>query len=194
MTDYTQTVAYKSLVYGSSNRVNDMVTPFDLVYVDWSKVPRLEDIDDQIWQEIKRRPHHFDMSMFHQSTNIMDDGQLIELSADELLDGKVTLYDEWSVTKPVPVHACKTKHCRAGFVIMLAGKKGLKLEQRMHSAATAAAAIYIKSRPDEPVPSFEDGTDNEAREDIKACAARQRLARKEKKKAKAARREKRAKR
>ena len=42
------------------------------------------------------------------------------------------------------VHACKTTHCRAGWVVHLAGEAGYKLEQ-FHNWELAAMLIYRES-------------------------------------------------
>ncbi len=52
-------------------------------------------------------------------------------------------------------HKCETAHCRAGWVIHLAGEEGYKLEEKLGSTPLAAALIYQKSDPDlERVPDF----------------------------------------
>ena len=43
-------------------------------------------------------------------------------------------------------HTCATTHCRAGWVIVLAGKEGADLEKRFGSAF-AASLIYRESSP-----------------------------------------------
>jgi len=66
-------------------------------------------------------------------------------------------------------HRCETTHCRAGWVIALAGEAGAALESCM-GTATAAALIYLKSDPSlERMPNFY--TDNEtAMADMKRLA------------------------
>ena len=66
-------------------------------------------------------------------------------------------------------HACGTAHCRAGWVVTLAGEGGKALEWAMGTAA-AAALIYQASDPDlERVPNFY--TDNAtALEDMRRLA------------------------
>lgn len=66
---------------------------------------------------------------------------------------------------------CKTGHCRGGWAITLAGKAGEGLKGNF-SPALAGSLIYFKSRPGERIPDFYC-SDEEALEDIKACAARQ---------------------
>jgi hypothetical protein len=57
-------------------------------------------------------------------------------------------------------NSCGTTHCRAGWVVYLAGPAGVALEKKM-GTATAAALIYIKNDPHlEKVPEFY--THNEA--------------------------------
>jgi uncharacterized protein YjbI with pentapeptide repeats len=43
-------------------------------------------------------------------------------------------------------HTCETTHCRAGWVVMLAGAEGRNLERRIGTAA-AASLIYLASDP-----------------------------------------------
>ena len=51
-------------------------------------------------------------------------------------------------------HACETTHCRAGWVIALAGEAGAAMEFCMGTPA-AAALIYLKSDPKiEKIPNF----------------------------------------
>jgi hypothetical protein len=67
-------------------------------------------------------------------------------------------------------HTCDTTHCRAGWVVHLAGKEGYELEKRT-SAQFAAMQIYWKSSPNipvSPVRFFEK--DEQAMADIVRCA------------------------
>ena len=66
-------------------------------------------------------------------------------------------------------HTCDTTHCRAGWVVFLAGEAGKKLEQHT-STLFAALQIYNASSPIEvsPVRFFEDN--NTALEDMRKCA------------------------
>ena len=66
-------------------------------------------------------------------------------------------------------HTCDTTHCRAGWVVTLAGEGGKALEWAMGTPA-AAAMIYIKSDPSlEKIPNFY--TENEvAMADMKRLA------------------------
>ena len=51
-------------------------------------------------------------------------------------------------------HTCRTTHCRAGWVVTLAGDEGRRLEDEIGTAA-AAAAIYWASDPSlERIPDF----------------------------------------
>ena len=43
-------------------------------------------------------------------------------------------------------HTCETTHCRAGWVVALAGEAGKKLE-RFHNTELAAMLIYRESSP-----------------------------------------------
>jgi hypothetical protein len=47
-------------------------------------------------------------------------------------------------------HTCGTTHCRAGWVVHLAGEAGYALE-RFHDTALAAQLIYRESNPALPV-------------------------------------------
>jgi hypothetical protein len=70
-------------------------------------------------------------------------------------------------------HTCDTTHCRAGWVVNLAGKEGLKLEEET-STLFAAMQIYHKSSPEikvSPTRFFE--TNEKAMEDIKGCAKKE---------------------
>jgi hypothetical protein len=66
-------------------------------------------------------------------------------------------------------HTCDTTHCRAGWVVHLAGEAGKRLEQHT-STLFAALQIYNVSSPIEvsPVKFFEDNAT--ALEDMKKCA------------------------
>jgi hypothetical protein len=68
-------------------------------------------------------------------------------------------------------HTCNTTHCRGGHAIMLAGKEGVELEDRIGPPA-AAAMIYLSTYPDEPIPDFY-ASDKTALADILACAERE---------------------
>ena len=66
-------------------------------------------------------------------------------------------------------HSCETTHCRAGWVIALAGEGGKALEWAMGPAA-AAAVIYLNSDPTlSQIPDFHS-SDAVALADMKACA------------------------
>jgi hypothetical protein len=67
-------------------------------------------------------------------------------------------------------HRCETTHCRAGWVVTLAGEAGKKLEA-FHDTPLAAALIYHASSPDLPVamPRFYE-TNEVAMADIRRMA------------------------
>jgi hypothetical protein len=69
-------------------------------------------------------------------------------------------------------HSCDTTHCRAGWVVTLAGEDGKALEEKLGTSA-AAALIYFKSDPTlEKTPNFY--CDNaEALADMKALAEKE---------------------
>jgi hypothetical protein len=65
-------------------------------------------------------------------------------------------------------HTCNTTHCRAGWVVHLAGEDGYALE-RFHNTALAAQLIYAASgSPISPVRFYEN--DETAMADIKRMA------------------------
>ena len=69
-------------------------------------------------------------------------------------------------------HTCETTHCRAGWVVHLAGEEGKKLE-KMTSTLFAAMQIYKESSDIEVYcPRFFD-TNEKAMEDIKKCAQKE---------------------
>ena len=66
-------------------------------------------------------------------------------------------------------HTCDTTHCRAGWVVTLAGEEGKALEEKIGTPA-AATLIYLKSDPKiERVPDFYCGNDD-ALADMKRLA------------------------
>ena len=67
------------------------------------------------------------------------------------------------------VHTCSTTHCRAGWVVHLAGEEGYKLEEKTNWSF-AAMQIYKASSDIKvsPVRFFEGNS--EAIKDIKRCA------------------------
>ena len=68
-------------------------------------------------------------------------------------------------------HACGTTHCRAGWVVTLAGDEGKALEDKV-GTPVAATLIYFASDPTmEKVPDFHCGNDA-ALADMKAMAER----------------------
>ncbi len=68
-------------------------------------------------------------------------------------------------------HSCKTTHCRAGWIVHLAGEAGYALE-RFHNTALAAQLIYRESGFHINPCRFFDGSDA-AMADIVACAERE---------------------
>jgi ribosomal protein S11 len=66
-------------------------------------------------------------------------------------------------------HQCDTTHCRAGWVVHLAGKEGYELERKT-STPFAAMQIYDKSSSIKvsPVRFYEDN--KKAMADIQKCA------------------------
>jgi hypothetical protein len=67
-------------------------------------------------------------------------------------------------------HTCDTTHCRAGWVVHLAGKPGYDLAKKT-STEFAAMQIYHKSSPDIPVsPVRFYESEPQAKEDMKRCA------------------------
>jgi hypothetical protein len=82
------------------------------------------------------------------------------------------IYEAASAPKALDMtdwHTCDTTHCRAGWVVFLAGEAGKKLEAHT-STLFAALQIYNVSSPIEvsPVKFFEDNAT--ALEDMKKCA------------------------
>jgi hypothetical protein len=66
-------------------------------------------------------------------------------------------------------HSCETTHCRAGWVVHLAGKDGYELESRT-STLFAAQQIYHKSSPVRVSPPRFYEPNETAMADIKRCA------------------------
>ncbi len=67
-------------------------------------------------------------------------------------------------------HTCNTTHCRAGWVVHLAGEAGYALE-RFHNTALAAQLIYRASNPSLPVsPTRFYETNEEALADMRRMA------------------------
>jgi hypothetical protein len=69
-------------------------------------------------------------------------------------------------------HTCDTTHCRAGWVVFLAGQEGRDLELKT-TTQFAAMQIYKASSPIRvsPVRFFE--SNNEALQDMKQCAEKE---------------------
>ncbi len=68
-------------------------------------------------------------------------------------------------------HGCETTHCRAGWVVTLAGEKGKALEDKV-GTPRAASLIYRASDPGCRVPHWY-ATDERAMADIKKCAEKE---------------------
>lgn len=66
-------------------------------------------------------------------------------------------------------HTCETTHCRAGWVVRLAGEAGEKLESKT-STLFAAMMIYKASSPIRVSPTQFFVTNEEAMEDMRRCA------------------------
>ncbi len=70
-------------------------------------------------------------------------------------------------------HTCDTTHCRAGWVVFLAGEEGKRLENKT-STVFAAIQIYHKSCPEVPVsPVAFYKSNEEAMDDMKVCAEKE---------------------
>jgi len=67
-------------------------------------------------------------------------------------------------------HTCETTHCRAGWVVTLAGDAGEKLEEAT-STLHAAMRIYRDSDPTWRMSDF-FASNEDALADMKACAER----------------------
>ena len=66
-------------------------------------------------------------------------------------------------------HTCETTHCRAGWVVNLAGREGKELERKT-STGFAALQIYNASSEIKVSPPRFFETAEKAMEDIKRCA------------------------
>ena len=66
-------------------------------------------------------------------------------------------------------HACETTHCRAGWVVALAGEDGKDLEAQTDTAF-AAMVIYHASSDIRVSPNMFYVSNKEALEDMKRCA------------------------
>tara|TARA_R110002020_G_scaffold154258_4_gene333841 strand:- start:52 stop:333 length:282 start_codon:yes stop_codon:yes gene_type:complete len=66
-------------------------------------------------------------------------------------------------------HTCDTTHCRAGWIVVLAGEKGKELEKKT-STCFAAMQIYKESSEIKVPPKKFFATNEESMEDIKRCA------------------------
>jgi hypothetical protein len=67
------------------------------------------------------------------------------------------------------VHTCETTHCRAGWVIALAGKEGFELEEKTSWQFAANAIYHASSKIEVGMMQFFKSND-EAMADIKRCA------------------------
>jgi len=81
---------------------------------------------------------------------------------------------EYSASQPNALnmgnwHTCSTTHCRAGWVVHLAGEEGLKLEAET-STAFSAMMIYKKSSDIRVSPNMFYASDEDALKDMKRCA------------------------
>ncbi len=66
-------------------------------------------------------------------------------------------------------HTCETTHCRAGWIVTLAGEQGKKLEKKT-STLFAAMQIYKKSSPIRVFPPRFFENNQKALDDMKRCA------------------------
>ena len=66
-------------------------------------------------------------------------------------------------------HTCETTHCRAGWVVSLAGEDGKDLERKTNTSF-AAMAIYRASSDIRVSPTMFYVSDGEALKDMKRCA------------------------
>jgi len=66
-------------------------------------------------------------------------------------------------------HTCETTHCRAGWVVALAGEEGAKLE-KYHNTLLAALLIYRESSPHKVAPMRFFESNEKAMEDMKRMA------------------------
>lgn len=66
-------------------------------------------------------------------------------------------------------HECETTHCRAGWIVTMAGEEGLALEEKL-GMPMAALLIYLKSEPSlDRCPDFY-ASNEDAMKDIKKMA------------------------
>ena len=66
-------------------------------------------------------------------------------------------------------HSCDTTHCRAGWVVFLAGEAGMELEKEV-GTPHAALMIYKASSPIRVSPTRFYESNDKAMADIKRCA------------------------
>lgn len=72
-------------------------------------------------------------------------------------------------------HTCETTHCRAGWVVHLAGERGRALEAASNTLF-AAMHIYKESSPIKVSPVRFFGTNEGALEDMRRCAEEEKAA------------------
>ena len=72
-------------------------------------------------------------------------------------------------------HTCDTTHCRAGWVVTLAGEKGKELEAKT-STLFAAMRIYRASSGIHVPPTRFFGSNEDALADMKRCATEEQSA------------------
>ena len=66
-------------------------------------------------------------------------------------------------------HTCETTHCRAGWVVTLAGEQGKELERKTSTRFAARQIYKASSNIGVTYPAFFVGND-EAMKDMKRCA------------------------
>jgi hypothetical protein len=82
---------------------------------------------------------------------------------------------DWHVNEKIDEETgahCGTTHCRAGWVVALAGKPGRELEL-LTSTAFAAQMIYNHSSPIRVSPTKFYVNNEEAMKDMQSCAAQE---------------------
>jgi len=101
------------------------------------EVPLIENIDAAILvkliENMKLKTNGLDMDVWH---------------GGYIIDGVPLNETNW----------CKTTHCRAGYIVCMAGAAGFNLETKAGSTARAASLILLKSGVD--VPDFHADTDD----------------------------------
>lgn len=87
--------------------------------ITFKEIPVVKDLDKKILTQVINKPESFDMGWWHKDK----EGCSIYKAGDR----------------------CGTTHCRAGWAIHLAGKKGYDFEKKVGSPDIAGALIYAKS-------------------------------------------------